>query len=225
MNRLALHVAPFVALLAAAACGSSHEAGDAGRDAGTLDGGGATDAGPAPGVDAGPPRADTGPGRECPDGTAFMFPGCGEPGGIEIEPGCYQRCGEPGDGPCPEGLACLTTTIDPCVCEGGGDCCDACGAEVRLCLAPVEPSPCVGTEYCGCHMGCEPLIDLSTGCVCPCDEPFNCTGETCDCACGGAAYLGCAPAGACEVTEVHCELPCRAVLVDGCPVCDPDCGG
>jgi hypothetical protein len=85
-----------------------------------------------------------------------------------------------------------------------------------------SPTPCAGRAYCDCGAECEPLIDLSTGCICPCDDPFNCTGEMCDCACGGATYLGCAPTGQCALTELNCGS-CDIVMTDGCPSCDPSC--
>lgn len=78
---------------------------------------------------------------------------------------------------------------------------------------------CRGRDYCDCTDGCEPLIDLTPGCLCRCEEPFNCSGDTCGCFCGGAEYLGCAPVDACEQTEVRCDDPDGATLVDGCPVC------
>ena len=73
-------------------------------------------------------------------------------------------------------------------------------------------------DYCDCAVGCEPLIDTTTGCVCPGDDPFNRTGELC--ACGGARYLGCVDRGTCADTEIHCEAGCLGgVGTDGCPTC------
>ena len=82
---------------------------------------------------------------------------------------------------------------------------------------------CTDRSYCGCTAECEPLVDLSTGCICPCYDPFNCTGEPCDCDCGGATYLGCASRGACAEPMINCGV-CPVVLdYGGCPVCDPSC--
>jgi len=122
-------------------------------------------------------------------------------------------------------------------CPAGMACCDACPGDPPLCLpsgspcpdllCPPPPStPCTGRSYCECVDGteaCEPLIDLFSGCICPCDEPFNCSGMDCVCDCGGARYLGCAPAGRCVQTELSCACP-PAIDASGCPFC-PECGG
>ena len=88
-----------------------------------------------------------------------------------------------------------------CGCDGLSYCstcsANAIGATVgslEMCEGPPPPEPrCEGRSYCECAADpeCQPLVDLSTGCLCPCDEPFNCAGETCDCFCGGATYRGC----------------------------------
>jgi hypothetical protein len=82
----------------------------------------------------------------------------------------------------------------------------------------VASQTCSGRTFCDCTGGCEPLVDLSTGCLCDCEEPFNCDGIDCVCICGGATYLGCAPAGECEEPRPECQSG-QATLVDGCPVC------
>ena len=66
----------------------------------------------------------------------YFEPGCGGEAGMPvITAGCYQPC----DGsPCGEGI-CQVTDINPCICEPGMACCDACGAHEYLCLdAPTE---------------------------------------------------------------------------------------
>jgi hypothetical protein len=70
---------------------------------------------------------------------------------------------------------------------------------------------------------CVPLIDLSTGCFCEYDDPFNCTGEPGACICGGATYLGCVTRGVCSQTMIDCGR-CPLVYDDaGCPSCDSAC--
>lgn len=159
-------------------------------------------------------------GFACAPGEGWFEPGCVEGGDVTIAADCYRPCSGPGDTTCEPGMFCRPTSIDPCMCRPGGACCSACAAEAWLCLPP-DPPPieCETREYCGCRSGCEPLIDTTSGCVCPCDEPFFCGGPTCDCDCGGARYLGCARAGVCPETEVSCEEDCIGVLIDGCPTC------
>lgn len=131
-----------------------------------------------------------------------------------------ESCG--GEGVCvrrPD--ACTDDCPGVCGCDGT-DYCNACDAAVAgVDVAHAGPcGACSGRDYCDCSGGCEPLIDLSTGCICPCDDPFNCTGELCACACGGATYLGCADVGRCAETEVHCGPGCSAILDStGCPAC------
>ena len=131
-----------------------------------------------------------------------------------------DTCG--GDGVCvPRPDACTDDCPGVCGCDGETYCnaCDAAAAGVDVAHAGACTT-CSGRDYCECGGGCEPLIDLSTGCVCPCDDPFNCTGELCACACGGATYLGCADAGRCAETQVHCGPGCDAILDSaGCPAC------
>lgn len=198
----------------AGGCWQWHD-GDPGADAGSP----RADAPAAP--DA-PPAADAGPG--CPPGEAFFYPGCGSGEDVRIEAGCYVPCDGPADlASCPLDTECRRTDVNPCVCGPGEGCCAACGAEAWLCLPPAPSGPCEGRSYCDCVAGdgCEPLVDLSTGCICPCDEPFQCGGPPCDCACGGATYLGCAAAGACSPTEISCDPGCVVVLA-GCPSCACD---
>ncbi len=144
----------------------------------------------------------------CADGLfCARVDGCGGPGVCQPRPsGCARDC--PG----------------VCGCDGH-DYCNACnaaqaGVNVAHEGTCAEPS-CEGLSYCDCSAApsCEPLIDLTPGCVCPCDDPFNCTGEICDCDCGGAQYRGCAPAGRCAETQVRCDPDCQALLIDGCPTC------
>jgi len=202
-----------LALLAmAAACSSSSTLPDGGTD-------GATDAATdtsAP--DSATPDTSTPP--TCPSGQERYEPGCGEgfPSYTPIEAGCYQACTGEGDTSCGDDLVCARTVINPCICEPGMACCGACGSDAWLCLPP-PPTDCSGRSYCECNAGCVPLVDLSTGCICECDDPFNCSGEMCDCVCGGATYLDCAAAGQCEETQVDCG-DCETVMIAGCPTCE-----
>ncbi len=159
---------------------------------------------------------DGGPG--CPAPTAYFEPGCGATD-APVTPGCYRPCAGAGDASCSAGTVCRRTDVNPCLCRPGLDCCGACGAEAWLCLPPPPVRPCEARSYCDCTGACVPLIDLTTGCVCPCDEPFLCGGPPCDCDCGGATYLGCASVGACATPELGCPAGQRALLRDGCPAC------
>lgn len=166
--------------------------------------------GDASAIDAGP----------CGAPMEYFEPGCTSEPGIRITPGCYQPCTGPGDDSCASGMICQQTNIDPCICSPGSICCRACGADEWLCL-PWHSTPvhCEGRSYCDCTGTCAPLVDLSTGCICPCDEPFQCGGPPCDCDCGGATYLGCQFADRCPMTQVQCPPMQHAQLVDGCPIC------
>lgn len=150
--------------------------------------------------------SDCAPGAYC-----DHFSGCGGPGACQLLPD-----------------ACTADCPGVCGCDGTTHCnaCDAAALGVDVAYdGPCEATPCEGRSYCDCEAspGCEPLIDLSTGCVCPCDDPFNCTGTVCDCACGGAQYRGCAPAGLCAMTQVGCGPGCVAVPDGaGCLVCACD---
>jgi hypothetical protein len=143
----------------------------------------------------------------CPDGFYCDHDaGCGGPGQCEPTPtGCPRDC--PG----------------VCGCNGDSYCnsCVAASAGVDVEHAGVcGEGECGSRSYCACDGGCEPLVDLSTGCICVCDDPFNCSGTLCDCDCGGATYLGCAPRGQCADPTPNCGLGCNAVLgADGCPIC------
>ncbi|HEY8429736.1 MAG TPA: hypothetical protein VIL20_15235 [Sandaracinaceae bacterium] len=169
-------------------------------------------------------------GDACPDITCPPPPrGCESCRPDEL---CCPTC--EGAGHCVRGDSCppLGCPPPPPGCEscGAGErCCPSCPGLPPFCVSgdtcpEVDcPAPsCDGLSYCDCvdDPACEPLIDRSTGCVCPCDDPFNCTGEPCDCGCGGAQYRGCTEAGRCPVTELHCEAPCTAQRgADGCLVC------
>ncbi|MCZ7685841.1 MAG: kelch repeat-containing protein [Sandaracinaceae bacterium] len=156
-------------------------------------------------------------------------------------PGC-ESCAEgelccPGCGSesfCASGPWCPDLDCPPpppgCQSCGAGElCCPGCPGTGSFCVSGSEcpvfdcPMPvCEGLSYCDCTAatGCEPLVDLTPGCVCPCDDPFNCTGELCACACGGAEYRGCATQGQCAETELHCGFGCSAVRgPDGCLTC------
>lgn len=197
------------------------------------------DAGPSP-SDAGvvPPPMPPPPGTcgdtpmapECEllcETVCAELEGCGVALGACID-SCYAAFACPGESPGHDASICRG--LDP-----GMGCASACafarnwggwssyGIECPV-MPPPPPPPlaCEGRDYCDCNDGCEPLIDLSTGCVCECDDPFNCSGDFCDCACGGARYLGCVPAGQCAVTEIYCGTgSCAAAqVVDGCLLCD-----
>lgn len=108
------------------------------------DAGSITDAG-GPAEDAGNPTEDAGPpSRECFHGTWFE-PGCSvsDPDPYpSFEAGCYAACDVPGR-PCspagrlegldPTGL-CVTVNANPCVCDPGEDCCEACSMEENICI-------------------------------------------------------------------------------------------
>jgi hypothetical protein len=196
-----------VIALATNACGCAlwHGRAAGGQDAGAVPDASAIDAAAA-----------------CPDSEQFFRPGCGSEGGIRITPGCYQPCAGPSDAVCAPGMICQTTDIDPCDCAPGVGCCGACGAQQWLCLpwhSTPTPAHCEGRDYCGCNGSCVPLIDLSQGCLCTCDDAFRCGGPPCDCDCGGATYVGCQFADRCATTQLRCEPPQRVQLVDGCPIC------
>lgn len=179
----------------------------------------------------------------CPGAPDFCVSGSFCPGGAcpPPPPGC-ESCAEgelccPGCGSesfCASGPWCpdLDCPPPPPGCEscGAGElCCPGCPGTGSFCVSGSEcpvfdcPMPvCEGLSYCDCTAatGCEPLVDLTPGCVCPCDDPFNCTGELCACACGGAEYRGCATQGQCAETELHCGFGCSAVRgPDGCLTC------
>lgn len=155
-----------------------------------------------------PPPPECDPAHPCPDGLYCAHDGCGGPGTCQPRPSaCTEDC--PG----------------VCGCDGH-DYCNACLAEQSgvsvahegSCAAP----SCEGLSYCACTAtpGCAPLIDLTPGCVCPCDDPFNCTGELCECDCGGAQYRGCVAEGRCTETELRCDPGCEALRgADGCLAC------
>jgi hypothetical protein len=167
-----------------------------------------------------PDAAVLGDAGPCSATQQFFQPGCVTEPGIRITPGCYQPCSGSGDTSCGPGRVCDQTNIDPCNCSPGLDCCSACGEDRWLCL-PWHSTPfsCEGRDYCSCNGACTALIDLTQGCVCPCDEPFVCGGPPCDCDCGGAQYLGCAATGQCPVPQLRCEPGLHAQLVGGCPTC------
>jgi hypothetical protein len=72
-------------------------------------------------------------GSDCDAGKAYYSPGCAEGLGEALEEaGCYAACTE--EGAACEGGTCRTVVINPCVCEPGEACCDACGAEQLLCV-------------------------------------------------------------------------------------------
>ena len=105
-----------------------------------------------------------------------------------------------------------------------GDGCNSCSCDEGGSVSCTEIAcSCEGREYCDCVGGCEPLIDLGSGCFCPAEEPFCCAENPDDCgncACGGATYLGCVQAGLCEVTEIECPSDTRLETTDeGCPEC------
>lgn len=156
-----------------------------------------------------PPPLDCDDTRPCPDGLyCDRGDACRGPGT------CF---------PIPE--ECTEDCPGVCGCDGRDYCnsCIAARAGVTVSHAgSCAPTTCAGRPYCDCVdvPGCEPLVDTTTGCVCPCDDPFNCTGEMCDCACGGAMYRDCAPVGRCPVTELSCGVDCSALLgSDGCLQC------
>ncbi len=201
-----------------------------------------TDAGPPgdPGRDLGPAVVDP-PSSGCgaPDGlpesmecvglcqnVCERFAACGGDRDVCLE-GCFEAYRCPGETPGHDAAICMGAGPD-------GGCAAVCdwvptfggfSSGGPVCEGPIDPPPtaCSGRDYCDCGGGCEPLVDLTTGCICPCDDPFNCAGVPCDCDCGGATYLGCAPAGRCATPHLGCDPATeRAVIgAGGCPVCVP----
>ncbi|MBN2525162.1 MAG: hypothetical protein JXR76_02130 [Deltaproteobacteria bacterium] len=80
----------------------------------------------------------------CVKGTAYFEPGCGGSDVMPvIVPGCYASCET---ARCQTGI-CQLTDINPCICNDGQDCCEACGSHEWLCLeAPNQCGPSVD-EY------------------------------------------------------------------------------
>jgi hypothetical protein len=188
-------IVPLLAALAVAGCSSSHGRGD---DAGALERCGSA---------------------TCAAGTVCCNASCG-------------ICARPGEG-CIL-LECVDAGPPPrcgaSVCGAGETCCPGCPGSGPFCASgpscpdvTCPPPRCEGLSYCDCaaFSECAPLIDLTPGCICPCDDPFNCTGELCDCACGGAQYRGCTEVGRCPETEVHCSDPGASAIrgADGCLIC------
>lgn len=69
----------------------------------------------------------------CLEGQEYFEPGCSSDSYLpEIEAGCYYTCNDR-ESECMEGT-CQATTINPCLCEEGQTCCDACGQIIQLCL-------------------------------------------------------------------------------------------
>lgn len=189
-------------------------------------------------------------GTSTPDARVPLPPGsCGDtPSAPECVELCEAACAElDGCGvahatcidSCYAAFACPGETPghDAAICGGlspGIGCASACafarnwggwsshGIECPAMPPPPPPRRCEGLDFCNCFGDCEPLIDLTTGCLCPCEGPFNCTGELCSCACGGARYLGCVPVGQCASTEIGCGI-CPAIVADGCLACDDTC--
>ncbi len=66
-----------------------------------------------------------------------------------IDPGCYQDC-DPGAPTCDDGSTCLVVETNPCICEGGTDCCAACAVDTALCVPVSTGDACedvVGTTF------------------------------------------------------------------------------
>jgi len=155
------------------------------------------------------------------------FAACGGDAEACLE-GCYAAYRCPGETPGHDTAICMGARPDG-GCEAVCDWVPTFGGFARTgpncpLTGPPTGTPCGDRAYCDCVGECAPLIDLTTGCVCPCDDPFNCEGIPCDCDCGGATYLGCAAVGQCMETEIACDPASergRISLGDGCPVCAP----
>jgi hypothetical protein len=127
---------------------------------------------------------------KCSDGLTYHETGCGlEEGMPEIEAGCYGEC----QGiPCESGICQLTDT-NPCICEPGMDCCDACGVNTWLCLdapqtcAPTAGRPIItsaGKSFGMCVGNCVAKLTIDPGdpgsCAeitlskCPWNDPSGC---------------------------------------------------
>ena len=81
-------------------------------------------------------------GTQCSDPTLTVYePGCGgDEHTRSFDAGCFQSCS---GAPCTSGI-CQLTDVNPCVCEAGMDCCDACGMATWLCLD--EPEACSAVD-------------------------------------------------------------------------------
>jgi hypothetical protein len=134
------------------------ESESGGASTGATDGGGSSDSGSSAGATdggSGSGSGGTGP-AECPPNAIYASPGCGgDQGGIVPlpEPGCYEPCSLEQPDICSAGTYCARTDVDPCICDVGEDCCDACGAESYLCL----PAPAL-------ESGFEDTLDSQDGC-------------------------------------------------------------
>ena len=73
--------------------------------------------------------------QDCAAPTVYAEPGCGDATNGQSSlpgPGCFTPCTKEGEA-CASGT-CRRAQVNPCVCEVGLGCCDACGAEKLLCL-------------------------------------------------------------------------------------------
>ncbi|MBK8254715.1 MAG: hypothetical protein IPK82_18900 [Polyangiaceae bacterium] len=71
---------------------------------------------------------------ECSLGAEYFQPGCAEPPQQTIdEAGCYAPCNQAGAS-CDGAGTCREVVINPCPCEPGQTCCDACGETKLLCV-------------------------------------------------------------------------------------------
>lgn len=166
------------------------------------------------------------PVAPCDAGLDWYEPGCGiEAGMPTIEAGCYAECAGI---PCGSGV-CQQTDINPCICDGGLDCCDACGAHTWLCLDPPESCASVATgpvilsagkTFGECMGNCRFNVTLdassNVGCITAsltvCEQP-----ETV-CAAPNTGTL--TPAGQAKAAGLAAEL--MGVTLDevyGCPDC------
>ncbi|MFK7989069.1 MAG: hypothetical protein AB8I08_23830 [Sandaracinaceae bacterium] len=155
--------------------------------------------------------------RQCADDEYCRFEdgSCGGLGECTARPtGCTDDC--PGVCGC-DG----TTYCNECEAAAVGQ---ALGS-LRACEWEPPMGPCDFLSYCECtaQPGCAPLVDLREGCICTCDDPFNCTGIDCDCDCAGAEFLRCAPETRCDEPEVSCPIGLGVVFdAEGCPRCASD---
>lgn len=77
----------------------------------------------------------------CPSGQEHFEPGCSTELNL-LQSGCYQRCQAGDDEICAAGTVCTPADINPCICPGQSECCDACGQRLWLCEAPPAVTDC-----------------------------------------------------------------------------------
>src|SRR5262245_18861037 len=134
-----------ILLLVVAACGGASHDSDGGDGDGDSDSDADSDSDSDSDSDA-----DADGDADCGGGVraeTYLWPGCDPPpdGVVAIEAGCYPACDLKGG--CPAGLVCTQIWINPCVCDPGEACCEACGGGSEACLP--APGACAPGERAG----------------------------------------------------------------------------